>query len=53
MLQSLDTDPDQTALQLLTDFRGRYPDLPTATTNGIFVRFSADSRLGGARQYNG
>jgi hypothetical protein len=26
MLQCLDTDPDQTALQLLTDFQSRYPD---------------------------
>ena len=26
MLRSLDTDPDQTALQLLIDFQGRYPD---------------------------
>jgi hypothetical protein len=26
MLRCLDSDPDQTALQLLTDFQGRYPD---------------------------
>jgi Integrase core domain len=26
MLRCLDNDPDQTALQLLTDFQGRYPD---------------------------
>ena len=26
MLRSLDSDPDQTALQLLIDFQGRYPD---------------------------
>ena len=50
MLQRLDADPDQTALELLIDFQA---GILIDTTPGICVRCNADSRSGGARPCNG